>query len=62
MKKAIGYTVAWVLYYLGDLVSRFPNFNYTVYSKLMISSGDVQDWAKLNSPWKKVNRNGGIGV
>lgn len=61
MKKLIGYPVTWILYYLGDILSRTPNFNYTVYNKLMIWSSNVQNWCKLSSPWKKVMK-GGIGV
>lgn len=52
MKKAIGFTFAWLFYYAGDLVSRFPNFNYLLYNKLMTWSNNIQDWAKVKSPWK----------
>jgi len=60
MKKLIGYPLAWALYYLGDLISRIPNFNYTVYKNLMIWSSDVQEWSGLKSPWKKVSEGGTI--
>lgn len=61
MKKLIGYSIAWLLYYLGDFVSRVPNFNYTIYSKLMCWSSDIQNWSGVKSPWKKVS-NGGTEV
>jgi len=52
MRKLIGYPTTWILFYLGDAISRIPNFNYNAYNKLMIWSSEVQDWSGLNSPWK----------
>jgi len=56
MRKVIGFAVAWALYWMGDLVSRQmgEGRGYGLYSKLMIASGDVQDWAGTKGPWVKV--------
>ncbi len=51
-KKLVGFPIVWLLYYSGYLISRIPNFYYPVYNKLMIWSSEIQDWAKLTSPWK----------
>lgn len=59
IKKIIAWPVVWSLYYLGDAVSHPMNhfdwgWLYSVYSKLMTTSLNVQDWAGLSSPWKDV--------
>ena len=61
MRKIIGYTLTWILYGLGDLISRPMNrfdcmsWLYPAYNWLMLRSYDVQHWAGNNSPWKKVD-------
>jgi hypothetical protein len=56
MKKFIGCIVTWILYWLGDLVSK-PMYYidlwwlYPVYNRLMIWSVDVQDWSGADGPW-----------
>jgi hypothetical protein len=58
MRKFIGYTVSWTLYWLGDLTSKPMNYLdwywlYPVYNCLMCWSADVQDWAGNTTPWHK---------
>ena len=58
MKKAIAYILSWILYGLGDLVSRpmqwFDwNWLYPLYNWLMLNSLAVQDWAGNQKPWEK---------
>jgi hypothetical protein len=60
MRKFIGSIVSYILYWLGDLVSRpMQSFDwiwlYPIYNRLMISSILVQDWAKNSSPWRDNN-------
>jgi hypothetical protein len=57
MKKFIGYVVSWILFWIGDLVSKPMHYInwwwlYPVYNQLMISSADVQDWSNANGPWE----------
>jgi len=54
MRKTIGYPITWILYYLGDAISRIPNFYYPIYNNLMIWSSKTQKWSRLKSPWIKV--------
>ena len=61
MKKLVGYTVSWTLYWLGDAVSRVMNIDsmwwlYSVYNRLMTWSLQVQDWAGNTTPWHKKNQ------
>jgi hypothetical protein len=58
-KKIVAFIPAWLLYYAGDLVSKVMGdiereWPYTLYSKLMRWSMEIQDWAKLSKPWKNV--------
>lgn len=58
MKKLIAYPLTWGLFYLGVFISNVRlldkgNF-YNLYSWCMIKSSEIQDWGKLNSPWKDV--------
>ena len=61
MRKIIGYILTWVLYGLGDLVSKPMNWFdcmswlYPAYNWLMLRSYDVQQWAGNSGPWKKVD-------
>lgn len=60
MRRTIGYIVSWILFWIGDLVSKpMDRFDwawlYPVYNRLMISSLLVQDWAKNITPWGKNN-------
>lgn len=57
MKSYIAYVVAWVLYWVGDLVS-YPIFYvdilgyfYPIYNNLMYWSHSVQMWGGNKSPW-----------
>jgi hypothetical protein len=57
MRKFIGYVISWVLFWIGDLVSKPMHYLdwwwlYPVYNRLMISSADVQDWSNANGPWE----------
>lgn len=60
MKKIIGYPTAWILFWLGDFVSRIPNFNYSIYNALMIWSNNVQEWSVANGPWEYITNGGTI--
>ena len=56
MKKMIGYIGAYLLFYVGDLVSKLMFathawFLYSAYNHLMGWSADVQDWADIDGPW-----------
>lgn len=58
MKKIIGWPLTWLLFWLGDLVSKPMHYFdwwwlYPVYNNLMGWSVDVQDWAGLSGPWKE---------
>lgn len=60
MRKLVGYTVSWALYWLGDLISHPMNYFdldclYATYNKLMLTSMLVQDWAGNETPWGKTN-------
>ena len=60
MRKILGYTLTWILYGLGDLVSKPMNWFdwgwlYPTYNWLMLRSYDVQQWAGNNIPWEKVD-------
>lgn len=60
MKKTIGYIGAYSLYYIGDLACKisYKIDSYwlaMLYQWSMSKSANIQDWAKLNKPWKKVN-------
>lgn len=56
MKRAVGWALAWVLYWAGHLVSLFNRrfdrlSSYRLYSALMIASLDVQKWGGDSGPW-----------
>jgi len=62
MKKLIGYIGAYGCYYIGDFFCRIGYkldylFLYNLYNKFMLWSSDIQDWAKLDKPWKKAENN-----
>jgi hypothetical protein len=58
MKKLVAYIASWILFWIGDLISKPMNyFNwdwlYPIYNCLMLSSHLVQIWANNNKPWEK---------
>ena len=55
MKKIIAYPITYILYYIGDFISKHfkSETSYKIYSWFMIKSGDIQDWSKLSKPWIK---------
>lgn len=60
MRKAIGWVLSWILYWLGDLVSKPMEWFdfwwlYPVYNRLMTWSLQVQDWCGNTGPWKESN-------
>ena len=60
MRKIIGYILTWILFGLGDLISRPMNrfdwaWIYPAYNNLMLWSYNTQEWAGNSSPWKKVD-------
>lgn len=59
IKKAIAWPIAWALFWIGHAVSKLMHWDatawlYPAYNRLMIASCDIQDWAGLSGPWKKV--------
>jgi hypothetical protein len=58
LKSIVGWPAAWLLYYLGDLVSKPLNawdwaaFLYPAYNRLMLASSSVQDWSGCKGPWR----------
>lgn len=56
MKKILAKILAYSFYFLGDLVSKFMwnGFTYRIYRELMYWSSEIQDWGKLDGPWKDV--------
>jgi hypothetical protein len=57
MRKLVGYIVSWILFWIGDLLSKPMHYInwwwlYPVYNRLMIWSADVQDWSSANGPWE----------
>ena len=62
MKKIIGYILSWILYWLGDLVSKPMNWFewawwlYPVYNRLMRWSYNIQKWVGNDGPWIKKNQ------
>lgn len=63
LRKSIGYIAAWILYYLGDWVSK-PMYKwdmfawlYPLYNNLMYWSISVQDWADdPDGPWSSIEK------
>jgi len=62
MKKLVARIISEVLYYLGDWIS-YPMhwfdwyWLYPTYNNLMCLSGEIQDWAGNNKPWKINEKN-----
>ena len=60
IKKVFARILSEVLYYLGHWIS-FPMhycdwaWLYPTYSRLMCWSSDIQDWARNELPWRKVD-------
>ena len=59
MRKIVAWPLCWSLYWLGHWVSKPMNWCdflarlYPVYNRLMIWSGNIQDWGQVKSgPWK----------
>lgn len=60
MRKILAYILSWILFGLGDLISKPMNWFdwgwlYPAYNRLMLWSYDIQEWASNNCPWKKVD-------
>jgi len=58
MKKLVAYIASWILFWIGDLISKPMNyFNwdwlYPIYKCSMLVSYRVQIWANNNTPWEK---------
>jgi hypothetical protein len=65
MKKATAWVGAWSLYWLGHWVSCVMNLSrhewlsftahlFPLYARLMLWSGEGQEWAGLKGPWVEV--------
>lgn len=57
MKKSIAYIVSLTLYGIGEGLSKPMQWFdwawlYPVYSKIMITSFKIQDWAGNEGPWR----------
>ena len=55
-----GWSAAWVLYWIGHVLSYSFRIDwchirvvYPVYNWLMGKSSDVQDWGRVEGPWKQ---------
>jgi hypothetical protein len=62
MKKAIAKILSYTLYYIGNsttylLYTEYGSFAYPIYSWFMIKSCQIQDWAGLDLPWEKSEKN-----
>ena len=61
MRKIVGWLLSWLLFWLGDIVSKPLNWFecmwwlYPAYNRLMTWSYDVQEWGGDCGPWKKSN-------
>ena len=59
MRKILGYILSWILYGLGDLISKPMSrwdcmaWLYTPYNWLMLKSYAIQNWAGNSGPWKE---------
>ncbi len=58
IKKLIAYLVSWVLFWMGDFVSWLIDDEdthnlHSIYSNLMNTSLNVQDWAENETPWNR---------
>jgi len=61
MKKFTAYILSWILYGLGDIISRPMQWFdwawlYPAYNRLMLSSHGIQKWAGNRGPWEESNR------
>jgi len=67
MKKSCAWLLSWVLYWVGDVLSRIMNLSpgeyggcglhrlYTPYNWCMTRSADIQDWGMIKAgPWHNV--------
>ena len=60
MKKLVGYILSWILYWIGDWISK-PMYSfdwawlYPAYNHLMTWSYDVQEWGGKDGPWRDSN-------
>lgn len=59
MKRLAARILSETLYWMGDVVSHpmiwfDSGWLYSVYNWLMLRSGDVQDWAGLDGPWRRI--------
>jgi hypothetical protein len=52
MEMTLRIALAWVLYGLGDAVSRMPRYPYSVYRWLMLTSCDLQG-PSGRGPWSE---------
>ena len=57
MKKFLAYTLSWLFFWIGDLISYPMNYFdwgwlYPTYNRSMIWSVDLQDWGKIKGPWR----------
>lgn len=56
MKKIIAFIPVYILYYIGDRLSKFDSLgSYKAYNWFMQRSVQLQDWAKLNKPWEHID-------
>lgn len=58
LKKLIGYIITWVLYIVGDIISKPMQWFdwawlYPTYNRLMLLSYRTQKWAGNETPWRE---------
>jgi hypothetical protein len=51
MKKALAWVFAWLFFWTGCLCSNVTMLNFA-YQWMMGTSLKIQDWGKVDSPWK----------
>jgi hypothetical protein len=64
MKVLTAYVVSFCCFWLGDGISRVMHSAvlwrlYPVYHRLMIWSGDVEEWAGIEFMWREPSKAGG---
>lgn len=62
IKKLTAYIGACVCYYIGHIFSEFVYWDYTCnkftfngYQNFMNYSSKIQEWGKIDYPWKDIN-------
>lgn len=55
MRKYTGFVIAWVLFAMGDFISRIQGWLCRPYQSLMTASERVQEWSgHPGGPWQPI--------